>query len=102
MFVLPSRFEGLSLALLEAMAAGRPVVATAVSGTVEVVQDGETGILVPPEDAAALAQGIVRVLENREEARRLGAAARQRVLTHYTISAVARQYEALYEELVHA
>ncbi len=101
-FVLPSRFEGLSLALLEAMAAGRPVVATAVSGTVEVVQDGETGILVPPEDAAALAQGIVRVLENREEARRLGAAARQRVLTHYTISAVARQYEALYEELVHA
>src|SRR5262249_56746103 len=55
-FVLPSRAEGMSNALLEAMAAGRPVVATAVGGNTEVVTDGETGLLVPPANPAAIAR----------------------------------------------
>lgn len=95
-FVLPSRFEGLSLALLEAMAMGCPVVATSVSGSVEVVKDGETGLLVPREDARALSAAVQRLLLDRCLARRMAARARHNVLSHYTVDAVARQYEAIY------
>ncbi len=95
-FVLPSRFEGLSLALLEAMAVGCPVVATSVSGSVEVVKDGETGLLVPPEEPGALSAAIHRLLKDRRLARDVANRARQHVLAHYTIDAVARQYEAIY------
>ena len=99
-FVLPSRFEGLSLALLEAMAVGTPVVATAVSGTVEVVQDGVTGRLVPPEDPDTLAQALVDMLRYRETARRLGEAGRRLVLERYTLPRIAREYETLYLSLL--
>ncbi len=99
-FVLPSRFEGLSLALLEAMAMARPVVATAVSGTVEVIRDGETGVLVPPGDADALAAGIRVMWKQRDRAQRMGENARRLVTERYTIQAVARAYEEVYDTLV--
>lgn len=78
-FALPSLFEGLCLAVIEAQAAGVPVVATPVGGIRETVVDGETGLLVPPRDAAALAAAIVRLLDGPEEAARLAASARTRV-----------------------
>ncbi len=98
-FVLPSRFEGLSLALLEAMAAGKPVVATAVSGTVEVIQDGETGVLVPPEDEVSLARALLDLISQPRRARTLGERARTHVLQHYTIDKIAEQYMELYSRV---
>jgi glycosyltransferase involved in cell wall biosynthesis len=89
LFVLPSLYEGLPLAVLEAMTAGVPVVATAIGGTDEVVRDGETGTLVPPADPAALAAAINRTLADRDRAARLAAAARS------TVAAVARLYDTL-------
>jgi glycosyltransferase involved in cell wall biosynthesis len=76
--VLTSRFEGLPLAVLRAMAAGLPVVATAVNGTPEAVRAGETGFLVAPGDAAATAEAITRLGRDPALRRRLGRAARAR------------------------
>lgn len=98
--VLPSLAEGLSNVLLEAMAAGLPVVATAVGGTPELVIDGETGRLVPPQDAASLAQAIQQLLANPAQARQMGQAGRQRVQAHFTIRQMVRQTEQLYETLL--
>jgi glycosyltransferase involved in cell wall biosynthesis len=74
--VLPSRSEGLGRVVVEAFCRGRGVVASRVGGIPDLVAEGETGILVPPEDAAALAEALVRVLSDRALAERLGAAAR--------------------------
>ena len=101
-FVLPSRFEGLSLALLEAMAAARPVVATAVSGSVEVIRDGENGVLVPREDPAMMAEAIRQLAVTPERAQQMGEQARADVLRHFTVDVVARQYEALYARRLRA
>ena len=101
-FVLPSRFEGLSLALLEAMAAARPVVATAVSGSVEVIRDGENGVLVPREDPAMMAEAIRQLAVTPERAQQMGEQARSDVLRHFTVDVVARQYEALYARRLRA
>lgn len=101
-FVLPSLSEGLSLALLEAMAAGTPVVATAVGGTPELVRDGETGLLVPPGDAAALAAAIGRLLADRTLAQRLAASARAHVESSFGADAMAARYDALYAEMIGA
>ncbi|MHB8835954.1 MAG: glycosyltransferase [Candidatus Methylomirabilia bacterium] len=95
-----SEREGLPISLIEAMAGGVPVVATAVGGTGEIVRDGETGILVPPEDPRALAEGIGRLLADRPLAQRLAAEARALVLRRHTLSAVARVYERLYQEIL--
>jgi glycosyltransferase involved in cell wall biosynthesis len=81
--VVPSIYEGMPLVVLEAMAAGVPVVASAVSGIPEVVQDGETGWLVPPEDPRALKQALEDVLARPEEARRRGEAGRRRLDERY-------------------
>ena len=94
-----SEREGLSLTILEAMAAGVPVVATDAGGTREVVRDGETGVLVPALDERALAAGICRVLEDPAFAQGLAERARAAVRAGYTIDAAARRYEALYEEV---
>jgi glycosyltransferase involved in cell wall biosynthesis len=77
--VVPSTYEGMPLVVLEAMEAGVPVVASRVSGIPEVVEDGVTGWLVPPEDPAALAAALARVLEDRDAAKRRGEAGRRRV-----------------------
>jgi glycosyltransferase involved in cell wall biosynthesis len=98
MFVLPSLSEGVSLSLLEAMATGLPVVATSVGGNVEVVQDGETGFLVPVDEPAKLAQAIVCLAADPELARRMGTAGRRRVETTFDVRAMVRAYEDLYQD----
>jgi len=99
-FVLPSYNEGLSLALLEAMAAGLPVIATAVGGTPEVVTDGVTGLLIPPRDAAALAGALERLLADPAWAKQLGENARDHVREHYSLDRLGREINEIYEELV--
>ncbi len=81
--VLSSRNEGTPVALIEAMAAGRPVVATSVGGVPDVVVPGETGILVPPGDPVALADAMVRLAEDADGRRQLAAAARQTVFRYH-------------------
>jgi glycosyltransferase involved in cell wall biosynthesis len=97
--VLCSHAEGMSNALLEYMAAGRPIVATAVGAAPELIADGIHGLLVPPGDAAKLAEAIGRLLENRELAQRLGAAARRRAWERYSREAMVRRFEKFYLSL---
>ncbi len=99
--VLPSFYEGLPLAAIESLAAGRPVVATAVDGTIEVVLDGKTGLTVPPGDPAALATAISRMLAAPELVRSLGRAGRQFVLEHFSRERQVQQTEALYLDTWH-
>lgn len=97
--VHPSLEEGFSNAILEAMAAGRPVVATAVGGNSEAVEDGKTGILVPAGNSEALAEAILTLA--REPARRLqmGSAGRERVARHFSADQMISAYESVYERL---
>ncbi len=99
-FVLPSRSEGLPLALLEAMFAGLPIVASNVGGIPEVVEDGEEALLVPVEDAGALAGALERLLTDVELARDLSDRARRRARKDYSVSAMAGRYVQLYREAV--
>ncbi|MCC5860638.1 MAG: glycosyltransferase family 4 protein [Gammaproteobacteria bacterium] len=96
----PALAEGLGLILLEAGACGVPVVACAAGGIPEVVVDGETGLLVPPGDAPALAGALLRILDDRTLARSLGAAARRRVATRFSIPAMAESYARLYRDIL--
>jgi glycosyltransferase involved in cell wall biosynthesis len=98
--VLCSHAEGMSNALLEYMAAGRAVVATAVGAAPDVIVDGVHGLLVPPGDAAALAAAIDRLLREPHLAARLGQAARARALQHYGREAMVRRFEDFYGGLV--
>src|SRR5256886_4183628 len=98
--VLPSLSEGLSNVLLESMAAGAPVVATRVGGNPEVVEDGETGLLVPPRDPAALAQAICRLLDSPELASRFGQAGRERVIKSFSLERMVQKTESLYLDLL--
>ena len=99
-FVLPSLWEGLPTAIIEAMAAGCPVVATAVAGTPEVVLDGETGFLVSPRDPQALAQKIRLLLQDHALRRKMGEAGAKRAKAYFSIERMVREYEALYKQLV--
>lgn len=94
-FVLPSRWEGLPIALLEAMSAGLPVVATNVEGVDEVILEGENGLLVPVENTGALADAILQLLADPQRLRRMGAAAKARVLELYTADRMCGQYLAV-------
>ncbi len=98
-FVLSSATEGLAVTLLEAMAAGLPVVATRVGGNPEVVVDGETGRLVPPRDPAALAAAIGEVLGDRSRAKRMGERGAERARGRFGIDAMVGGYLALYDAL---
>jgi glycosyltransferase involved in cell wall biosynthesis len=98
--VLPSLSEGLSNVLLESMAAGVPVVATRVGGTPEVIEDGVTGMLVPPRDTGALVRAILAILEDRELTNRLGRAGRERVVERFSVHEMVRQTEQLYARLL--
>lgn len=97
--VLPSRWEGLPLVGLEALAAGTPLVATAVRGVRELVTDGENALLVPPDDPSKLAQALQRVLADRELADRLREKGR-RIAAEHSEEAMVTRYLELYEELV--
>lgn len=101
-FVLPSLYEGLPLALLEAMAAERPVVATAIPGVNEVMAHNETGYLVPPADPAALAAALRHVLGDTDLARRIASGARERVVASFSAESVAAQVMGSYRELLRA
>jgi glycosyltransferase involved in cell wall biosynthesis len=96
-FAFPSDFEGLCYAVIEAQAAGVPVVATPVGGIPENVVPGETGMLVPTQDSTALADAINQLLDNPSEARRLATEARRRVLERYPISRMVERSLALYK-----
>jgi glycosyltransferase involved in cell wall biosynthesis len=100
MAVLPSRAEGMPNAVLEYMAAGRPIVATAVGATPELIHDGVHGLLVPPGDPAALAGAMRRLLSDRVLACRLAEAARERAARRYSRYAMVRRFEAFYTRLV--
>lgn len=99
-FVLSSREEGIPNALLEAMAAGRACVATAVGGTPEVMRDGATGWLVPPGQPRALADALEQALTRPGEARRRGAAAGQVVRDEMSIEVMVRRHEEFYERAI--
>jgi glycosyltransferase involved in cell wall biosynthesis len=97
-FVLPSLWEGLPLALLLALGAGRPVVASALAGVPEVVTDGVTGLLVPPGDAAALGAAMARLCNSEDERRRFGDAARDAVSERFGADHYVRAIAGVYEE----
>ena len=100
MFVLPSRTEGIALALLEAQAQGLPVVATRVGGNVEVIDDGRNGLLVPPSDPQQLARAILRMRTDSELAKTLGRAGRLCVEQKFDVTAMVDDYQALYDEFL--
>jgi glycosyltransferase involved in cell wall biosynthesis len=95
-FVLSSVIEGMPNALLEAMSMRLPVVTTSAGGSAEVVEDGVSGLVVPPRDAGALAAAIARVLSDRALADGLGAAAERRVREHYGLGAMLRSLDRIY------
>lgn len=99
-FVLPSLWEGMSNAVLEAMAAGRPVIATAVDGNVDQVVDGETGLLVPPADAEALAEAMARLARDPQVARDMGRRGRERAERDFSLTRMTEAYVALYRKLL--
>ena len=98
--VLPSLSEGLSNVLLESMAAGVPVIATKVGGTPEVIEDGVSGLLVPPSDSEALARAMRSLIENPELARRYGQAGKQRIAEHFSLGRMVQQTEQHYLNLL--
>jgi glycosyltransferase involved in cell wall biosynthesis len=98
LFVLPSLREGFSIATVQAMAAGVPVVATRSGGPETIVEDARTGVLVPPGDAAALADAVLRLRADPAARARLAAAARGVAAARFDVRAQVRAYEGLYEE----
>ena len=100
LFVLPSLWEGMPNVLLEAMAAGVPVVATQVAGSSEIIDSQKCGVLVPPCHERILAQAILGLLSNPSRARQLGAAGQQHVLQHFTVEQMTAAYEELYVALI--
>jgi sugar transferase (PEP-CTERM/EpsH1 system associated) len=99
-FVLSSDWEGMSNALLEAMAASLPAVATAVGGTPDVVVEGETGLLVPPRDPGALAEALDTLVCDPDLRRSMGQAGRQRVVRCFSVERMVERTQTLYEELL--
>ena len=99
LFVLPSVYEPFGLVVLEAMAAGLPVVASATGGVVEIIEDKINGLLVPPGNSKALAQGIVNLMENLDElAKPMAAKAKQLVMDRFDRNAAIARIESLYLE----
>lgn len=99
-FVQSSLWEAMSVVVLEAMAAARPMVVTRVGDNAHVVVDDECGLLAPPGDAEVLARSLARLLNDAAYAAKLGAAARQRYLAHFTVGPMVSAYEALYSEVM--
>lgn len=99
-FVHPARREGLGLVVLEALAAGVPVVAGRAGGLVDAIEDGHNGLLVPPGNAPALTSALLRLLEDPAFARQLGQAGRAGVAEHFSLQAMADGYRGLYSDLL--
>jgi len=99
-FVLPSRSEGFSNAIVEAMAASLPVVATNVGGNAEAVEDGVTGFIVPSDDPAALSAAIIRLISNPSQAKAMGEAGRNLVIEKFTTEAMMSKIAACYKDLL--
>jgi len=96
---LPARYEGFGIPLVEAMLCGTPVVTTDVPACNEIVQDGETGLVVPPDDPPTLAAALVRLLRDADLRNRLGGAGQESASNRYAAPVVARQFERLYASL---
>lgn len=99
-FAHAAHYEGLATVLLEAMACGRPVVSTAVSGALDTIEDGRNGLLVPGRDPGAMANALCRLLDDRGLSMRLGEAARRTVQARFSWRVVGRRYERCYAALI--
>lgn len=97
-FVMPSRWEGLPMALLEAMACGKPCVVTSVGGIPSVIDDGANGLMLPAEQPQAMAQAMARLIGDAGLRRQLGAAARECALRRYDVGRALQAYESMYAE----
>jgi glycosyltransferase involved in cell wall biosynthesis len=98
--VLPSVTEGLPIVLLEALAYSKPIVATRVGGIPEVITNDKTGILVEPQNPSQLAEGIIRVLENSEDANRMASEGRKLVEEHFNSKDLSKKIEKIYQEVL--
>jgi glycosyltransferase involved in cell wall biosynthesis len=101
-FCLPSHAEGLPMAMLEAMAAGKPVVVTPVGGILDAVRDGDNGLLVAPGQVAPLAAALGRLLGDAALRRRLGGSARATIAARFDAAVVGRRISDIYRELIAA
>jgi glycosyltransferase involved in cell wall biosynthesis len=99
---LGSEYEGLPNAIMEAMVAGVPVVATDIPGCRDLIQSGESGFLVPVGGRAERARATLKILEDSNLARRLGEAGRRRVLEHFSAAAMIQRHVTLYHEILNA
>jgi glycosyltransferase involved in cell wall biosynthesis len=98
--VSASHYESFGRTLVEAMAAARPVVATAVGGVPEIIDDGVTGLLVPPHDPSALASGVARLLSDPALRARMGRAGREHASRHFGVDVCAERVLSVYSEVV--
>ena len=99
-FVLPSRWEGMPNALLEAMACGLPSIATRVSGSEDIIQDGINGLLVEPEDPIALAQAMRKIIHNHEAAQQFAKAGRDTIVQQYQLNHITKRCEDFYYQVL--
>ena len=100
LFILPSRFEGLSNALLEAMACSLPIISTRVGGSIDIIKDGMNGLLVDSESDEQLVDAIVRVMSDPQLASSLGENARKSIEAHHDMDSIADKYREVYNSLV--
>jgi glycosyltransferase involved in cell wall biosynthesis len=98
-FALPSVAEGMPIVLLEAMARGLPSVATTVGANSDVIRDGQSGLLVPPRDVRALRDALKSLVSSPDLRTKLGVAARQRIVSEFSLQRMSRDYEVLYERI---
>ena len=102
-FAFPSRWpEGFGLTLIEAMAAGKPVIGTRMGAVSDIIRHEVDGLLVPPEDPVALAEAIARLLQDHALAERLGRAARTRVREQFSLERMTSEIEAVYHDVLSA
>ena len=99
-FVMPSYYETFGISVIEAMAFGLPVVATSAGGLPEVVEDGVTGVLVPPRDSEAIADALIRLLRDPDLRERMGRAGQERVRAEYSIDRIVSETLAVYDSVI--